>query len=280
MSRVFAVDAGTGHLTEIRSCQGRVPSLGPAVEVDSADWRTCSAIFGVFYGHAAILYAVTPTGELWWRRQEAPGVAPGTPVRVADWMSWRHDVVFAAGPGYLALGDYDGPMQIFRHDGWAWGGMEVYGEGRLFTRFHGPRITAVVPGSDRAVGTWGQRSYCVWRNQDPSGTEHDDTWYTNGLLPAGVSGVTVDGARFYGVDFGGNVVMLRAQQSAVCTAPLHSTAPWTVTARLPGHFNRVLVPMGNPAIPPPVGPLPPPSLGSPSCNPPTPCEKPWEWQAI
>jgi hypothetical protein len=53
----------------------------------------------VYDGDAAIVYGVTASGELWWRRQEAPGAALGAPVRVADTINWHHDVIFAAAPG-------------------------------------------------------------------------------------------------------------------------------------------------------------------------------------
>jgi hypothetical protein len=269
---VFAVDAETGHLTEIRSCPSSLWSwsLGRAVEVDRADWRAYSAVFAVYDSNAVILYAVTATGELWWRRQEAPGAAPGTLVRVADAINWRHDVVFAARPGYLELGDYGGPVRTFRHDGWASGGTAVFADGELFTTFHGPAITAMA--SHYAVGTWNGRNYRVWRVQ--SNSAHDDAWYASGLLPAGLSGATGDGIRLYGVDSGGGVVLLEQSQPFRCA--LASGWNWYSTSRAPGHFSRVVVPLGaGPAGPAAVAPPPPPAL---DCGGITDNTHPWEWQ--
>src|SRR5262245_23546929 len=72
--RIFAVGAEAGRLVEIPSCPD-TSSFGAAVEVDSADWRGYTAIFAVRDGSAAIVYAVTESGELWWRRQDTAGAA-------------------------------------------------------------------------------------------------------------------------------------------------------------------------------------------------------------
>jgi hypothetical protein len=275
-ARVFAVAATTGHLAQIRTCQDLPSELGSPVEVDSADWRTYSAVFGAYDGDAAIVYAVTPTGELWWRRQATPDVALGPPVRVAGTIDWRHDVVFAAKPGYLALGDYGAPLRILRHDGWASGGTEVSEDGQLFTALHGPRITAMAPASGYAIGVWGGVNYRVWREPDQPG--HDDTWYASGELPAGVSDAIGDGTSLYGVDSGGGVVRLWQSTHAICRR--YAGTPWLVRARVPGHFSRVVVPAGgDPAGPPVVEPTPPngqlPSL---LCGNGGSTQRPWEWQ--
>jgi len=272
-ARVFAVDAGTGQLAEIRPCLvDRVWKFGPAVTVDRADWRLYEAVFAVYDGDAAVLYAVTATGELWWRRQDAPGAAMGAPRRIAEDIQWRHNVVFAAGPGYLALGDYGTPVRIFRHDGWTTGGTAVTADGVLFTTFHGPVITALGPGY--AVGTWEGVDYRVWRLPDQAGNTHDDAWYRSGSLPAGVSGATGDGIVLYGVNAGGGVVLLTQRRNAtVCR--LANRADWRVSAQAPGHFGRVVVPVAagtlpSVAPPPRVGPRPICGIGT-DLN-------PWEWQ--
>lgn len=246
--RVFAVTATTGHLVQIRACDGRAPVFGPAAEVDSGDWRGYSAIFGVYSGDAAILYAVTPTGELWWRRQDASGAQLGAAVRVADTVDWRHEVVFAAKAGYLELGDYDQPMRTFRHDGWESGGTRVVEEEPLFSRFHGPSITAVAPGSGYAIGVWDGVNYRVWRDADQPG--HDDLWYPSGAVPAGVHGVTSDGTALYGLDSSGSVVGLWQPRRGAC--PQYSHEDWLVRVRLAGHFDRVVVPVGGDSSGPPV----------------------------
>jgi hypothetical protein len=276
-ARVFAVDAWTGHLTQITSCPGEQPWFGAAAEVDSTDWRAYSTVFGVYDGDAVILYAVTATGELWWWRQDTPDAALSGPVRVAGTIDWRHDVVFAAQPGYLELGDYGAPIRTFRHDGWASGGTEVSEEGQLFTALHGPRITAVAPGSGYAVGIWGGVNYRVWRDPNQSETGHDDVWYRSGRLPIGVSGVTGDGTSLYGVDaFGGVEALWQREQPPDC--PRAYNWPWIGVAWVPGHFSRVVVPIGGtPAGPPPtVAPPPPPPLFTSVCGPPN--GNPWEWQ--
>lgn len=272
--RVFAVNATTGHLVQIRACAGRAPVFGPAAEVDSGDWRGYSAIFGVYSGDAAILYAVTPTGELWWRRQDAAGAPLSAAVRVADTVDWRHDVVFAAKAGYLEFGDYGLPVRTFRHDGWESGGTRVVEEEPLFSRFHGPRITTAVPESGYAIGFWDGMTYRVWR--DAARPEHDDLWYPSGGTPDGVTGVTGDATALYGLGSGGDVVSLWQPRRGVC--PLFSHEGWLVRARLAGHFDRVVVPVGaDPSGPPVVRPLPTmnPNLAR-LCG--GHVAWPWEWQ--
>lgn len=270
-ARVFAVDARTGHLAEIRTCRTEAWVFGPAVEVDRADWRSYSTIFAVSDGEAVVLYAVTATGELWWRRQAAPGAVTGAPKRIAEGIDWRHDVVFAAGPGYLASGDHGTPVRTFRHDGWTTGGTAVVQDGVLFTTFNGPVITAVAPESGYAVGTWDGIDYRVWR---APGTTHDDVWYSSGSLPTGVNGVTGDGTMLYGVHAGGDIVLLTQRQVTACRRA--NRANWQVSARAPGHFGRVVVPVGagtQPVVapPPPMDPRLAPICGGSS-------QSPWEWQ--
>lgn len=270
-ARLFAVDAGTGHLAEIRSCLvDRTWVLGPAVEVDRADWRSYSTVFAVADGDAMILYAVTTTGALWWRRQGAPGAATGVPTRIAEGIDWRHDVVFAASSGYLALGDYGTPVRTFRHEGWTTGGTAVAEVGMLFTTFHGPVITSLAPGY--AVGTWAGMNYRVWRSP---GTLHDDAWYPGGQLPPGVSGVTGNGTLLYGVHSDGDVVLLTQPQVAY-SCRLVNGLSWQVSARAAGHFGRVVVPVGAADTPPSVA--PPPTDPRLNLNCIGPSLAPWEWQ--
>jgi hypothetical protein len=271
-SRVFAVDAGTGHLAEIRSCPGSTSTLGPAVEVDSGDWRAYWTIFGMFDGNAAILYAVTPTGELWWRRQESPGAALSTSVRIADTINWRYDVVFAASPGYLELGDVGGSVRTFRHEGWATGGTAVSEVGDLIAILTGPVIIALVSGY--AVGIVDGVNYRVWRDQSDS-TRVDG--YPSGALPAGVHAVTGDGTWLYGVDSSGGMVLLAQPWYPTCQR--FNGSPWQVAAEVPGYFSRMVVPVSaEPGEPPAVAPPPPtnPLQDDPTCSGAN--GSPWEWQ--
>jgi hypothetical protein len=268
-TRVFAVDAGTGHLAELRPCQaGRTWRFGPAVVVDRADWRSYVAVVAMYDGDAAVLYAVTASGELWWRRQDTPGAATGSPVRIAGGIGPRHDVVLAAGPGRLAIGDHGSPLRTYRHDGWTTGGTQVTEDGVLFSAFRGPAITGL--GAGYAVGTWDGMDYRVWRDQPGAG--HDDVWYPSGALPAGVRDATGDGVLLYGVHASGDVVLLAQRQIAACRRA--ERADWRVTARAPGHFGRVVVPVEVPAAlvpPPPVDPRLHEVCGGSGVS-------PWEWQ--
>src|SRR5687767_15140482 len=49
LTRVFAVDSGTGHLMELGSCP-QSSALEPGVAVDSSDWRAYRQVTGVFQG--------------------------------------------------------------------------------------------------------------------------------------------------------------------------------------------------------------------------------------
>lgn len=270
-ARVFAVDAGTGHLNQIRICSADVPRVSGHTVVDSADWRAYRTVFGMSDGDAVVVYTVSPGGELWWQRQDAPDAALSPPIRVADSIDWRHDVVFAPRPGYLAFGDFGAPMRTFRHDGWDSGGAQVVEQEQLFAVFHGPRIAALVPESGYALGEWDGVTYKVWRDLNHPG--HDDVWYPDSDLPAGVSGVTGNGTTRYGVDSGG-VVLLRATSDGCDVV-------WRAKDRSPGQFSRVVVPVrSDPAEPPVVS---PPPADHPSSGPMYPCRPdstrfPWEWQ--
>jgi hypothetical protein len=136
-SRVFAVDAETGHLVEIRSCP-EASSFGQTATVDSADWRGYAAIFGVRDGNAAIVYSVTQDGALWWRRQEAAGAGLGTAVRIAPAINWNRPVVFASRAGYLNLGAHGEQIRTFHHQEWATGGATVTEAADLFGPLSGP----------------------------------------------------------------------------------------------------------------------------------------------
>jgi hypothetical protein len=272
--RVFAVDDRSGHLVQIRICSGGGVTFSPAVDVDSADWRAYLAVFAVADDEAVILYAVTAAGELrWWRQEHADG-GLGASARIGDTVDWRHDVVFAARPGYLEVGDYDMPMYTFRHDGWVSGGAAVVDEGQLFSAFHGPGITAVAPDLGYAVGVWDGVNYRVWRE---SGVVHDDAWYASGSLPVGVSDVTGDGTLLYGLAADGGVVQLRQRQSGACHRFMG--AEWFVRATAPGRFSRVVVPVSGGAGPPAVGSTPPLNpLSGPLCGGGGSNQSPWEWQ--
>ncbi len=261
-ARVFAVDAETGRLGEIQACPaGKSWQFGPVVDVDSGDWRAYSQVFGAYDGTVVLLYAVTANGDLWWRRQEAPGAALGAPVRAGA--DWSHNVVFVARPGYLAAGDFGGPVHLFRHNG-----STLTEAGVLFTLLHGPAITGLA--QNHAVGNWGGIEYRVWRV--PGSATHDDVWYPSGQLPAGVHDVTGDGTLLYGVDSAGLVLL--TQKQLPCRVA--NRMDWRVSARAPGRFSRVIAPVGGdtaPSVAPP--PRTDPRL-TPICG--GDIDRPWEWQ--
>lgn len=150
--RVFAVGA-SGQLVEIPSCP-ETSSFGSAAVVDAADWRGYSAIFAVRDGGAAIVYAVTAGGELWWRRQETAGAALSAPARVGPPVNWNQPVVFASRPGYLHVGEHAAPIRTFWHPEWDSGGAAVSEVAILFAPLRGPSITGLTagPGSPSASG--------------------------------------------------------------------------------------------------------------------------------
>jgi hypothetical protein len=271
--RVFAVDSDTGHLVEIPFCPD-TSSFGSAVEVDSADWRGYSAIFAVRDGGAAILYAVTASGELWWRRQPTAGAALSAPARVGSSINWNQPVVFASRPGYLHLGYHGAPIRTFRHQEWAAGGAAVWEEANLFAPLRGPSITGLATGF--AFGIWNGISFRVWRMQQRSMRWDEDVWYISGYLPAGLTSVVGDGYRLHAVNSAGEIVLL-AQVSGEpppCNRP--DTRPWEVTARAPGHYLRVVVPVSD-AVTGPRSVTPPPPVRITDCE----AEgegNPWEWQ--
>ncbi|TCO45299.1 hypothetical protein [Actinocrispum wychmicini] len=263
-ARVFAVDAGTGHLVQIQSCPGETPSLGATAEVDTADWRVYSKIFGMYDHNAVILYAVSATGELWWRRQNAPGAALSRPVRVAASIDWRHDVVFAGAPGYLELGDFHGPVRTLRHTGWTTGGTGVSEMGNLFRMFEGPDIIAVTQ-DGYAIGIERGMAFGVWRDPSSSGTRYDDVWLATGRLPD-LQSFARDRQTLLGVVPGGDVLQFLPGDCA--------GRPGKLTGQVSGHFSSVLVPVdGDATRPPQIRPIDAISSGHsfPRCS-------PWEWQ--
>ncbi|MEV4313854.1 hypothetical protein [Actinocrispum sp. NPDC049592] len=267
-TRVFAVDAKTGHLAEVQVCPAGTSwpadtswQLGSVVTVDSGDWRAYSKVFGAYDGAAVVVYAVTANGELWWRRQETPGAALGAPVRAGS--GWSHNVVFAARPGYLAAGDFGGPVHLFRHNG-----NTLTEDGVLFTLLHGPVITALA--KDYAVGNWDGMEYRVWR--EPGSATHDDVWYPSGQLPEGVHDVTGDGTLLYGVDSSGLVLLTQTQFP--CRAA--NRTDWRPSSGVAGQYSRLIAPVGGDAAPSVASPPP----GDPRlvriCG--GSIDRPWEWQ--
>lgn len=273
--RIFAVDAVTGHLAQVPFCRD-CGGFGSATEVDSQDWRVYSQVFAVNDGPAAILYAVTMSGELWWWRQERVGAGLGAPVRIGHSIDWFKPVVFASVPGYLQVGEFGAALRTYRHEGWASGGASVFEEPALFLSFNGPVITGL-SGRGFAVGAWNGTSYRVWRNLGPAGGEPDDLWWPSGRLPAQVSGVVNDGDALFGVDSNGGIVLMRQREDPICL--LYNMGPWVEGASVAGSYARVVVPVRDGQAGPPAVALPPPM----SVRGFTICGHggtwaPWEWQ--
>jgi hypothetical protein len=276
--RIYAVDSGTGHLVEIPSCPSP-PAFGAPVEVDSSDWRGYPAVFAARDGGAAIVYAVTSTGELWWRRQESAGATLSGPVRVGASIDWARPMVFASRSGYLHLGTRGMPVRTFHHRGWASGGMEVSEEQGLFTMLGGPFVTGMAPQLGFAMSTWNGTFYRVWRspNGTPGGLPYDDVWSLGGALPRGVGAVAGDEKALYAIGPAGEVLLLsQAGGIPACTADRNSR-PWQTIARAPGNYGRVVVPVRDSFAETPAGAAPPPPMGGAACAPQI-ATRPWEWQ--
>lgn len=62
VTRLFAVDAGTGHLAELPYCPGAGKFL-PATDVDGADRRPYRDVVAAQDGGIAVVYAVTWTAS-------------------------------------------------------------------------------------------------------------------------------------------------------------------------------------------------------------------------
>jgi hypothetical protein len=268
--RIFAIGSETGHLMEIPSCPD-TPAFGSAAEVDAADWRVYSRVLAVQDGTAAVLYAVTSGGELWWWRQEASGAALSDPVRIAASINWLAQSVFISRPGYLHLANGSGQIRTFLHQGWASGGAIVSEEAPLFTMFAGPiqAIAGMATGSRFVIGVSLGRTFHVGRL--PSAIP-EDRWYQTGTLPADVTGAVGNGSRLYALGPAGEVVLLRKSGDTDFGCPTHAADPWEAVAAAPGGYRWVVVPVsvGFTALPG-VGDF----QGGPGCAAPV---HPWEWQ--
>lgn len=270
-ARVFAVNGTSGHLAEVTICPSGVGSS--AVDVDAGDWRGYVTVLAVRDGAATVVYAVTTSGELWWRRQPGPGAGFGSAVRVGTSLNWNQPSVFVSRPGYLQLGT----LRTFRHDGWATGGATVSEQATLFRSLQGPPALTALSAAGFAVETWQGLNFRVWRLRDRVGRMDDDIWYLSGQMPEGITNAVGDGTILYSVDSAGDIVQLRQVYGTPAPCPLADNRPWYLTGWLTGSYVRVVVPVpDSPAGPPLVlYPL------TPSCADHTPGNQdpqPWEWQ--
>lgn len=242
-TRVFAVAAETGHLVEIPSCPD---GFGAAVEVDGGDWRGYHATFAMRDGAAAIIYAVTASGELWWRRQTAAGGHLVGATRVGSAVDWAQPVVFGAWAGYLYIGGGQGQkVRTFHHLEWQTGGTTVTEEPYLFGPLRGPLITGMATSFHAAVAIWNGMSFRVWRIHPRNSKIDDDVWYLSGNLPDGVTSVVGDGIWMHAVNAVGAVVLLSQSPPGSPLDPRYGrqdTRPWQAWATSPGHYVRVVVP--------------------------------------
>ncbi|HEU5469669.1 MAG TPA: hypothetical protein VFV67_03380 [Actinophytocola sp.] len=275
---IFAVDARSGHLMEMPFCSA-TGEFGPKTDVDAGDWRPYSHVFAVDAGPATLVYATTPAGELWWRRQERAGTVLKAPVRVGVSINWAQSVVFASAPGYLHIGEYGRSLRTYRQPDWASGGEPMSETDSLFDTFRGPLVTGLTA-RGFATGFWNGTNYRLWR--DPL-YGYQDIWYPSGRVPFGVSGVVGDGYWLFGVHPSGEI-MLMAQPPDGPTSPpqclLFDTNNWRVHRVVPGTFGRVIVPVaadGGTAVP---AVAPPPARTSTPVRlcAPVQLSLPWEWQ--
>ncbi|HET9139788.1 hypothetical protein [Actinophytocola sp.] len=268
--RVFAVRAMDGRLAEIAACQD---GFGAAVEVDAADWRGYVAIFAARDGDAAVVYAVTPGGQLWWRRQERAGAGLGGAVRVGADLDWNQPVVFASRPGYLQLGRTGSPVLTLRHEAWASGGATVAQQANLLPMMSAPSMSGLGP--NFAVETWQGMNFRGWWFYDRWGRFESDVWYVSGLLPTGVDSAAGAGTELYGLDESGGIVLLRQVSGSPSSCPLYDQRPWEITARAAGDYARVVVPVAeDPPGPPAVSMV----TSRTKCGL-TRVSEPWEWQS-
>lgn len=275
--RIFAVDAGTGHLTELEAC------LDPAAitvvgEVDTGDWRSFRRLLAVADGVTTVVYAVTAEGGLEARRQDAPGAALGPPVEVGAGIDWtRFRALVSTGGGYLMADDRQS-VRTFRHVDWATGGSAVAEGPLLFLPFNdwpavGDLTLTGLGQRTHAEAIYGNLLWRVWRNSNG--------WmraYSSGGLPHDVqlSG-TLTGSEpgLYGVMAGAVVRLTQEPWPGYCPWNPNS---WQVRVSLPGGWSAVVVPQrAQRTDPPGVGGFPsgPPKGRSWTC----PHEgDPYQWQ--
>ena len=248
---LFAVDASTGHLVELTACPSDA-TIGPAVEVDGGDWRSYLRVFGTHDATAVVLYMVTEKGALLSRRQDAPRAALGPPVQVGASIDWSgFDSVFAGPPGYLYAVEHLGPVRAFRHAAWSTGGSILFEELPLLSRALGRPMTAVTWGAF-GESIHGNVHFRIWRNPDyPEFGDRDDAVFSSGWIQHDVSGVVGVEPWLYGIDVGGDLVLLD-QDPGDPDSQCGNENPWIVVARSSGEYARVVAPTG-PAIVPPGG---------------------------
>ncbi len=278
--RLYAVDAGSGHLAELGLCADGSGFM-PAAEVDGADWRAYRDVFAATDGAATVVYAVTGDGQLWWRRQEAPGAPLGAPLRVraeGDWDWSQSREVLASSPGVIqAVPLHGGPivLRTFDQPGWATGDATVVEDEPLFLRFTGPSMTALHPGSFAEGNELGDH-FRIWHRD-----ELRDAWYFSGTLPSGVTGVAGAEPSLYGVNAAGHVVLLAQPPHPpllghAWDCPRQNTMSWQVAAESAGSYARVVIPVSGPAgSGPPSVALTPPGRNCPNHGP---ASVPVEWQ--
>jgi hypothetical protein len=237
--RIFAVDAGTGHLSELQACPDPA-SITVVGEVDAGDWRSARRILAAADGAATVLYSVTADGRLEARRQAAPGAALSAPTQVGAGIDWsRFRQVVSPGAGYLVADEYQA-VRTFRHLDWATGGGTLV-EGPQLLEPHGAWPTL----GDLELTGLGARGYAeaffmdqhwrVWR-----GSDGRPIAYPSGAIPRNVR-IFVTGSEpgLYGISAGAVVRLKQAAWSGYCP---FNTKPWRVANSLPGAWSGVVVP--------------------------------------
>jgi hypothetical protein len=243
--QLFAVDGGTGHLSELEACESPA-SIAVVGVVDRGDWRSADRVFAAGSGAVTVVYAVTGDGRLEARRQDAPGADLGPPVQVGAGIDWaRFRAIIVPGPGYLVADD--GAVRTFRHVDWAAGGSAVVEGPPLLARPGdfpdlGELLLTGLGAGGHAEAFFAGSHWRIWRRGG------QPIAYPNGAIPADVRlFVTGSEPALYGVTDGGAVVRLRHQphpppapgRSYICP---FNPKPWRAASSLPGGWSAVVVP--------------------------------------
>lgn len=263
--RLYAVAAGTGHLTELVHCR----AFEQATVVDHGDWRGHRSVFATRADGVVTVYALTANDELLSYRQPAPNAGLEAPVRIEGSWADRRDV-FASGPGVLhaRTGGPSVPVDTFVLAGTS----AVRQSQPLLPDYRGVPLQAVHSGQFAEANVDGLhlRVWRTWRT-DGGPSRPVGASYPSGALPVEVTGVAGSEFGLFGVDELGRVAQLRQQRSSTWDCEQFAPMPWLVVARSTGSYARVVVPMTGHEVPT-VAELPAPGSDCPDGG------DPWEWQ--
>jgi len=270
--RLYAVASNTGHLTELRHCNG----FRRSTVVSRRDWRGYADVFATRRGPVTVVYAVTAGDALLAFHQRAPGVRLDRPVRLRGKPA-GHRAWFSSGPGTLhAVDEATAAMPTFQHLDWPLGDtLEYVPKLAPVPRYYGRTMTGVHPGSFAETNVDG-RHLRIWVAEQLVGNDVallTGAAYISGRLPAGVTGVAGTEPDLFGLDGRGRIVLLRQEVPAGWDCEFVVTTPWEVADRSGGSHTKVVVPARGGTDLPLVAELPPPDgVDCPLDG------APWEWQ--